>query len=591
MSGERPSRIGKYDIRGKIGQGAMGEVFKGHDPVLGRDVAIKTMAGGHTDSTLLQRFQREAQSAARLNHANIITVYDFGEEQGRLYMAMELLEGTDLKDAMGTLSFDEKLRLMEQIADGLAFAHAKHVIHRDLKPANIHIQPNGQVKIMDFGLARLGASEMTATGTVMGTPNHMSPEQVRGEKADARSDIFSIGSVFYELLTDRKPFAAESMHAVLFQVLHSEPEPVRKWAPALPAILAELVEKCMAKDAAKRFRDGGHLREALAVVRRAMAEGRADSARLADEMTDDAQATLVDTPKVARSARGPGSSTRLLAGVTALKEKPAAQDEDEPTVVASAPTLLSPSPDAAGRPSPRASLVAGVGAAAVALAVGGYLMRKPGPPASAPALVSAPTPGPSPVPTLEPTNADAQRTRDAARTAEAAELPAKRDVRLRTRPTPAPPPAVIPATAAPPPAATLPSTAPSTTPTPSVAAVTPAPPPPTAPPATPPPSEEPAIRRVIAEFAQAIERKDLVLYKSVRPNLSAEDERKLRAAFDSGQSQQVSISIGSIQVSGAEARVRVTRRDTFKGRGMEPLQQTWVLVKGPGGWTIREIGS
>ncbi len=219
-------RIGKYKVVGKIGEGAMGQVYKAHDPILNRFVAIKTMlASVGSDEELRKRFHREAQSAAGLNHPNIITVYDFGEEQGVAYMAMELLVGHDLRSVIGNLAvtLDEKMSIMEQICDGLTFAHAMEIVHRDLKPANIHVQPNGQVKIMDFGLARLGASDMTRTGMVMGTPNYMSPEQVRGEKVDARSDIFSVGAVFYELLTVHKPFFADSTHAVLFQVAREGP--------------------------------------------------------------------------------------------------------------------------------------------------------------------------------------------------------------------------------------------------------------------------------------------------------------------------------------------------------------------------------
>lgn len=269
-------QLGKYEIVGKIGQGAMGEVFKAHDPILGRDVAIKTMTAAiGTDEELRKRFHREAQSAARLSHPNIITIYDFGEDQGKVYMAMELLEGTDLKDLIGRhtpMTLDQKLGLMEQICDGLAFAHARDVVHRDLKPANLHIQRGGQIKIMDFGLAKLSSSDMTRAGMIMGTPNYMSPEQVRGEKATARSDVFSLGAVFYELLTNRKPFEADSLHAVLFQVMQNEPEPLSSLVPDIPPALQAVVERAMHKDPNGRFRDAGEMREGLRPARSAMAQ-------------------------------------------------------------------------------------------------------------------------------------------------------------------------------------------------------------------------------------------------------------------------------------------------------------------------------
>jgi eukaryotic-like serine/threonine-protein kinase len=270
-------KIGKYVIVDKIGSGAMGEVYRAHDPVLGRDVAVKTMAELYAaDDQLVQRFQREAQSAARLNHANIVTVYDFGNEQGRFYLSMELLDGADLKELIATHTLNDlwdKLDVMEQIAEGLAYAHERGVVHRDLKPANIRVLPNGRVKIMDFGLARIGTSDMTQAGMVMGTPNYMSPEQVKGIKADARSDIFSLGSVFYELLSGKKAFNADSMHSILFKVLEEDPEPVRTWVPGLPASFVAFVEKCLAKDPDHRFQHAGEMRDALRKVREALASG------------------------------------------------------------------------------------------------------------------------------------------------------------------------------------------------------------------------------------------------------------------------------------------------------------------------------
>ena len=194
-----PERIGKYQIVGKLGQGAMGEVFRGHDPVLNRFVAIKRISSGlDADETLKKRFRREAEAVAKLNHPHIITVYELGFEGEQMFMAMELLEGIDLKHAMAQhkLSSAEKLSVMEQISEGLAYAHSQDLVHRDLKPANIHLLPGGKVKIMDFGLARMSGSDMTSTGTVMGTPHYMSPEQVRGQKADARTDVFALSCVF-----------------------------------------------------------------------------------------------------------------------------------------------------------------------------------------------------------------------------------------------------------------------------------------------------------------------------------------------------------------------------------------------------------
>ena len=273
-------KIGKYRIDSKIGQGATSHVYKGKDEVLDRFVAVKVIAGDvGSDATLRKRFEREAQSAAVLNHPHIITVYDYGQEQDKLYIAMELLDGLDLKEALaqGKLKgLEQKLDVMDQICDGLAFAHANGVFHRDLKPANLHVLRSGQVKIMDFGLARLSGSDMTKTGLVMGTPHYMSPEQVRGEHVDARSDVFALGCVFYEILTGKKPFDAESLHSVLYKVMQAEPPPARDLVPDLPLVVVQVLEKSLAKRPADRFQDAGDLRSALERARDAWASGRGD---------------------------------------------------------------------------------------------------------------------------------------------------------------------------------------------------------------------------------------------------------------------------------------------------------------------------
>src|SRR5512139_3182154 len=206
-------------------------------------------------------------------HPNIITVYELGLEGEQLFMAMELLDGVDLKHALTArpMTLDDKVGVALQVGEGVAFAHSKDIVHRDLKPANIHILPSGKVKILDFGLARLSGSEMTTAGMVMGTPHYMSPEQVRGQKADARSDVFSLGCVFYELLSGRKPFDAESMHGVLFKIMQEDPVPLREAAPGTPDPVVHVVEKALAKNAADRFANASELLAALRQARRALA--------------------------------------------------------------------------------------------------------------------------------------------------------------------------------------------------------------------------------------------------------------------------------------------------------------------------------
>jgi serine/threonine-protein kinase len=377
------TKLGKYEIVARLGAGAMGEVWKARDPVLNRFVAIKVMSASlESDPELVQRFQREAQSAARLNHGNIITVFDFGQDQGRLYMAMELLEGSDLKEVIAQRALPElwdRVLVMEQIADGLAFAHSQGIVHRDVKPANVHVLPNGRVKIMDFGLARIETSEMTHQGMVMGTPNYMAPEQVQGRKADARSDVFSCGALFYELLAGRKAFSGESMTAILNKVLEGRPEPLAGLVPGLPAELTAIVERALAKDPSARYPDAREMLEAVRGVRERMESGELASGALG------AEATLngLDAPTVASLDHAPSSlrSARTVAGNTALDISRRPRVESRP----GAPTLSGQDRTQSGgwrSPLPLVAagvLVAGGGAAAW------FLSR---PPAAPPATMA-----------------------------------------------------------------------------------------------------------------------------------------------------------------------------------------------------------
>jgi tetratricopeptide (TPR) repeat protein len=365
-------QIGKYKLLEKIGEGAMGEVYKAHDPVLNRFVAVKTISAElGADDTLRKRFEREAQSAARLNHPNIITVFDYGEEQGKIYMAMELLDGSDMKQAIARrvpLSLDEKLSIVDQVAEGLAFAHAHDIVHRDLKPANVHLLSNGQAKIMDFGLARLGGSEMTRVGMVMGTPHYMSPEQVRGERADARSDVFALGCVFYELLSYRKPFDADSMHSVLFKVMQEEPPPVHELVAGIPPVLAQVVERAMAKDAAQRFQNASEFRAALHRAMQAIAAGEGEKAlpdlappaAAAPSRASDASSSR--STSAARGGPGPGAVRGPSASASRAQSRPAA-------------------PPA---PASKAPLFIGGGLLLLAVAAGGLIIARGSPPAATP---------------------------------------------------------------------------------------------------------------------------------------------------------------------------------------------------------------
>lgn len=249
--------LGKYQLRGELGKGAMGVVYLGFDPALEREVAIKVMGGATvSDPELKKRFEVEAKASAKLQHPNIVTVYDFGYDgQGAPYMAMELLKGQDLEQRIrrNPLTFREKLEVMAQTCRGLAHAHKNGIVHRDIKPANIFITEGGEAKIMDFGVARLQQSSHTQTGAVLGTADYMSPEQIRGAKVDGRSDIFSVGVILYRLLSNKKPFTGENIQAVFFKVLNEEaPELVLPDGNEMPELQA-IVDKALSKTAEERY--------------------------------------------------------------------------------------------------------------------------------------------------------------------------------------------------------------------------------------------------------------------------------------------------------------------------------------------------
>ena len=255
-------KIGKYQVLEQIGVGGFGEVFKAFDPLIKRHVALKTCTS--ISEEIRSRFFQEAEIAGNLHHRNITTVYDFGLQDGLPYLVQEYLTGEDLDRKIkrrDPLPFGSKLAWLLQIARGLGAAHAAGVIHRDIKPANIRVLDDGTAKIMDFGIAKLIQQEsgLTQTGMTIGTAAYLSPEQVRGDAVDARTDVFSFGVMAYELLTYSRPFEGREISAVLYQVLHAEPRPLVEIWPGAPAAVVALVRRCLEKTAAKRFADGSEL--------------------------------------------------------------------------------------------------------------------------------------------------------------------------------------------------------------------------------------------------------------------------------------------------------------------------------------------
>jgi hypothetical protein len=264
-------RIGRYVITGRIGRGGMGMVYRGLDEALEREVAVKTLtAEGTLDAESRRRFEVEARAAARLQHPNIVTVYELGEDRGLPFIAMEMLPGADLEALLRSgegMPLAEKLDVAAQVCRGLGYAHERGIVHRDIKPSNVRLLDDGTAKIMDFGIAKLGGTHLTKTGMMVGTVHYMSPEQVRGMPLDGRSDVFSVGVILYELLAGQRPFRGDGATEVLYKIVHEEPPPVDlaplgDLGPKLQAILA----LALAKDPDARYPGAAELGAALCGV-------------------------------------------------------------------------------------------------------------------------------------------------------------------------------------------------------------------------------------------------------------------------------------------------------------------------------------
>jgi len=275
---EKPM-LGRYQLERELGKGAMGVVYLGRDPKLGREVAIKTMAlSEEFEAAQLDearaRFFREAETAGRLSHPQIVTVFDVGEEHDLAYIAMELLKGDSLEvwaQPDKLLPLTEALAAIRQVALALDYAHKQNVVHRDIKPANImYDRASRKIKVMDFGVARITDSSKTKTGMVLGTPSFMSPEQLAGKKIDGRSDLFSLGGTLYQLACGHQPFGGDTLGELMFHITNDAPPDPRKFNPQLPGVLYALIMKAMHKDAAQRFQSGAQFALALAKLEAAL---------------------------------------------------------------------------------------------------------------------------------------------------------------------------------------------------------------------------------------------------------------------------------------------------------------------------------
>lgn len=267
---DTPRKLGRYQIIREIGRGSMGVVYKADDPVIEREVAIKAIqlsfaVNDEEKELYLNRFYREAKAAGKLNHPNIVTIYDVDEDKtsGTPFIVMEYLEGTSLQEMLSQgmlLPLKDVNDIIIQVADALNYAHNQNVVHRDIKSGNIMLLPGMKSKIMDFGIARMSTSDLTKSGQFMGTPNYMSPEQIDGKKAvDGRSDLFSLGVIYYLLLTGERPFSGDSFTSISYKIVHVDPIPPRTINPAVPEAYNTILSRLLAKDPSQRYSSGADL--------------------------------------------------------------------------------------------------------------------------------------------------------------------------------------------------------------------------------------------------------------------------------------------------------------------------------------------
>lgn len=331
------SQLGRYEVIGELGQGAMGVVYKARDPLIDREVAIKTinlsMAMDEREE-YEARFYQEAKAAGRLSHPNIVTIYDVGRTEDVAYIAMEYLQGRELRDILNEtplLPIIQVLDIIAQVAQGLAYAHEHDIVHRDVKPSNVMIVRDDLAKITDFGIARMASAAVrTQTGMVLGSPKYMSPEQVLGKEIDRRSDIFSLGVMLYEMLTGQVPFIGDNINAIMYQTLNTAPASPSSENPSLPEMLDYIVAKALAKDRDERYQNTRDLAADLKACRDSIprdagaANAKAGSGvQNAGKFIADDRGSAGAKPAVAlglSSSFDSNDATMRLAALTASKE-------------------------------------------------------------------------------------------------------------------------------------------------------------------------------------------------------------------------------------------------------------------------------
>ena len=567
--------IGKYHILELVGEGAMGVVYKAKDSVLDRTVAVKVMNDAIArQDELRTRFLREAQAAASLQHPNVVSIYDLGEVDGHLFIAMEFVTGADLEALMQThepLSLQEKLDIIIDVLTGLTFAHKRGIVHRDVKPANIRIAEDGRAKLMDFGVAHLTTSQLTSTGASLGTPVYMSPEQITGGKATPATDVFAVGAVLYELLTGNKPFDSQTLQGLFYKILSEKPKPIREVMPGLPSALDHIVEKAMAKDAPDRYQSALDMANDLSGVRSMLSGPGYPSSVSLSATVEHAIRRSQQAAKV-RMVRRELVAGGVLAAVLVI----ALAWWQLGKGGAPAPTTASDASRAT--PATTDSTVSQAGARDTSVAT---LPKSPATVARVDSAPPAPIVDPSPKKAERPTpkperqaaservarNAPPPTSKPAT---SATRQPATQPTRSAPSTTNAPPTAVAaaPPVVAPQPSVTQPAI---TQPTAQQGVAAPRPIPPAAQsnpapsePAPPAPPTASDVAPVLEAYARAIESRDVSAIRRVYPGLTADQQRGFEQFFESARKINVTFRVASVDGTASTADVRVTGRYEYE---------------------------
>src|SRR5205809_1455673 len=529
MADAKISDIGKYRIIDLVGEGAMGVVYKAEDSVLGRTVAIKVMNDSIArQEDLRKRFLHEAQAAASLQHPNVVCIYDLGEQDGHLFIAMEFVDGVDLERLIELgepMSLQARLDIIIDVLTGLAFAHKRGIVHRDIKPANIRIGEDGRAKIMDFGVAHLASSSMTRTGSFLGTPSYMAPEQITEGKTTPATDIFAVGAILYQLLAQMKPFDAPTLQNLFFKIITEKPRPISELMPGLPPALDRIVMKAMAKEPSGRYSSAIEMANDLSTVRAKLSgpsypASVSLSASVATALEQARKSSQVRMRKNALIGAGALAAVALIAAAWSLSTR--SRSGELGLTGGTAPITSAATEQPAATVTPPSTAITNATSK----------QQQPAPPPPTRQGRSPTTPrGTRVAGTAKPTNKPAQpvvvapnipsRVEPSALSANA-----RQETVVSAPPVTAPRPVVTaPAQEAPPPAPAAPSTA--------------------------------GISPTVEAYARAIESRDISAIRRVYPGLTSDQQRNFEQFFQSARNINVTFRVANVEASGSSADARL----------------------------------